>query len=82
MNYTWTTDFDCYRARIKTNFPANSVVYRSKMIMAHTTPVTALNSHIENWGDVSSSNVIVVGKDNNYLLATHNRSNSILCMHL
>ena len=69
MNYTWTTDFDCYRARIKTNFPANSVVYRSKMIMAHTTPVTALNSHIENWGDVSSSNVIVVGKDNNYLLA-------------
>ena len=69
MSYSWTTNFDCYRAQIKTDFPAGSVVYRSKMIMAHTTPVTPLNSGIENWGDVTSSNVIVVGKDGKYLLA-------------
>ena len=37
--------------------------------MAHTTPVTPLNRGIENWGDVSSSNVIVVGNDGKYLLA-------------
>lgn len=68
MSFTWMTEMDGYRARIKTDFPANAVVYASNMMMASADPLSALTNSMRFWGDLSSSNVIVVGCDGHYVL--------------
>ena len=81
MKFTWNTQPDGYRASIKTDFPSHAVVYTANMMMAQTSPLPALTSVMKSWGDISSSNVIVVGCDGQYLLAgavTAFRSLSIL----
>ena len=69
MSFTWMTEMDGYRARIKTDFPADAVVYTSNMMMAPADPLSALTNSMRFWGDLSSSNVIVVGCDRHFLLA-------------
>jgi hypothetical protein len=63
MSFTWMTEMDGYRARIKTDFPADAVVYTSNMMMAPADPLSVLTNSMRFWGDLSSSNVIVVGCD-------------------
>jgi alpha-galactosidase len=69
MSFTWMTEMDGYRARIKTDFPADAVVYTSNMMMAPADPLSVLTNSMRFWGDLSSSNVIVVGCDGHFLLA-------------
>lgn len=68
MSFIWMKEMDGYRARIKTNFPADAVVYASNMMMASATPLSALTKSMRFWGDASSSNVIVVGFDGHFVL--------------
>ena len=42
MSFTWMTEMDGYRARIKTDFPAGALVYTSNMMTALATPLSAL----------------------------------------
>ena len=69
MSYQWTTEMDGWRARIKTDFPASAIVYTSNMMMAQAAPISALTNSMKFWGDISSANVIVVGRKEQYLLA-------------
>ena len=69
MAFTWTTEMDGYRARIQTDIPSGSLVYTSNMMMSRTLPLPMLTSGVISWGDISSANVIVVGKEGKYLLA-------------
>ena len=69
MAFSWNTQMDGYRAAIKTDFPARSLVYTSNMMMAQAFPLAALSSAMHYWGDLSSANVIVVGCDGHFLLA-------------
>lgn len=69
MSFAWMTGMDGYRARIKTDFPTDAVVYTSNMMMASSDPLPALTNCMRCWGDIPSSNVIVVGSAGRFLLA-------------
>ena len=81
MSYEWTTEWNGYRSVIKTDFPAGTWVYTSENSMVRFSGVPPLKSEPVMTGDVSSCNVIVVGKNEKYLLAgavTAFRSQTIL----
>ena len=69
MAYKWTTQMDGWHGAIKTDFPAAAMVYTTNMMMAQSSPLPALTSSALFWGDIPSSNVIVVGCKDHYLLA-------------
>ena len=69
MDYKWTTQMDGWHGAIKADFPAGAMVYTTNMMMAQSSPLPALTSSVLYWGDISSSNVIVVGCKDHYLLA-------------
>lgn len=57
-----------YSAVIETDFPPFSLVYTNNMMMSQTLPLPPLTCDLHFWGDISSCNVIVVGKDEKFLL--------------
>ncbi|MBE6385377.1 MAG: alpha-galactosidase [Lentisphaerae bacterium] len=69
MSYTWESLNNGYRAQIKLDWPANAVVYSTNSTMAQLHPLPGLTSSYQNFGDTSSANVIVVGREEKYLLA-------------
>ena len=70
MNCQWNTRMDdCFRAVFPVDFPPNALVYTANMIMAQSSPIPPLTSELSFWGDLSSSNVIVVGCENHFILA-------------
>ena len=69
MALNWTTELTGYRAEIKLDLPAGATVYTANMMMAKSSPLPALTSSMKAWGDISSSNVIVVGSGGHYILA-------------
>ena len=69
MALTCSTNMYGYRAEIKTDLPAGTMVYTANMTMARNSPFPSLTVVAEPWGDVSSSNVIVVGSEGHYILA-------------
>ena len=81
MSYFWTDGWNGYRSVIKTDFPAGTWVYTSENSMVRFSGVPPLAAEPVMTGDVSSCNVIVVGKDDKFLLAgavTAFRSQTIL----
>ncbi|MBR2373073.1 MAG: alpha-galactosidase [Lentisphaeria bacterium] len=68
MALTWDK-LDGYRARIKIDLPPGVVVYTSNCTMAQSNPVPTLVGRMTFFGDISSANVIVVGKDDHFILA-------------
>ena len=69
MDFDWTTQQNGWRAGIKTDLPANAMVYTSNMMMAQASPLPPLTNSQQFWGDLSSSNVIAVGADDHFILA-------------
>ena len=69
MAFKWNMQLSGWRAEIKTDLPANTMVYTSNMMMAQTNPLPPLTRSQQSWGDLSSSNVIVVGADDYFILA-------------
>ena len=69
MAYSWNTRRDDgFFSVIKTDFPVGSLVYTNNMMMAQSCPLPALTGDQHFWGDISSTNVIVVGKEGHFLL--------------
>ena len=68
MDFDWTTQQNGWRAGIRTDFPSDALVYTSNMMMAQSASKPALTRGGQSWGDIPSSNVIVVGREDNFLL--------------
>ena len=69
MSFSWEALDNGYRAQIKLDMPAGTVVYSTNSTMAQLHPLPGMTATMHIFGDTSSANVIVVGKDNSYLLA-------------
>ena len=69
MSFNWTALDDCYRAQIKMDWPADTVVYSVAACMAKLNPLPNMTRAVSANGDMSSTNVIVVGSGGKYLLA-------------
>ena len=69
MVHNWTTQLSGWRAEIKVDLPANAMVYTCNMMMAQASPLPPLTGSQQFWGDISSSNVIVVGTPDHFILA-------------
>ncbi|MBR7140483.1 MAG: alpha-galactosidase [Lentisphaeria bacterium] len=69
MSFSWQTLDDGYRAQIKLDLPAGAIVYTCNSTMVQLNPLPPLKRGVQNFGDFSSANVIVVGHDEKYILA-------------
>ena len=69
MSFTWDALDNGYRAQIKLDLPAGTVVYTSNATMVQMNSQPCLARAVTPFGDLSSANVIVVGKDEKYILA-------------
>ena len=67
MSFAWEALDNGYRAQIKLDMPAGSVVYSTNSTMAQLHPLPGMTATMHIFGDTSSANVIVVGKDEKYL---------------
>ena len=81
MSYQWTEQWNGYRSVIKLDLPADTWIYTSECTMVKFMDLPPLAAGAFMTGDVSSCDVIVVGKGENFLLAgavTAHRSQTIL----
>ena len=69
MSYSFTPLQDGYRAMFQLDLPPGSMVYRTNALMVQIGPLPPLVSGIQNYGDLSSTNVIVAGKEGKFVLA-------------
>ena len=81
MGLEWTDKWNGWRSLIKLDLPAHSELYTSDNTMIKYSDVPPFRTGHKVTGDVSSCNVIVVGRDGHYILAgavTAFRSQTIL----
>ena len=69
MAFNWNMQLTGWRAEIKVDLPANAMVCTCNMMMAQANPLPPLTGSQQFWGDLSSSNVIVVGTPDHFILA-------------
>lgn len=69
MSFCWESLDNGYRAQIKLDLPAGAVVYNANSTMVRMDPLPPLTRGLQKFGDISSTNVIVVGSEEKYILA-------------
>ena len=67
MSYQWTEQWNGYRSVIKLDLPADTWIYTSECTMVKFMDLPPLAAGAFMTGDVSSCDVIVVGKGENFL---------------
>ena len=81
MDLSWSNTWNGYRSVIKLDLPASSWIYTSENTMVKLQGDAPLKTAMGIAGDISSCNVIVVGQENQFILAgavTAFRSQTIL----
>ncbi|MBO7146519.1 MAG: alpha-galactosidase [Lentisphaeria bacterium] len=69
MSYSWSQVTGGYRASFQVDFAPGTFVYRVNPFMIQLNPLPALTSDLAEFGDITSTNVIVVGKEDHFILA-------------